>query len=155
MNRGLRRVVAVLVGAIFVATLASPAEAATSWSRKTSGASGWGSYSRSHQTYTIKYTLHDTKSDGDCAYVLFRPQIQWATKVPGWVSVGTKGYEKRHTVCGWGKSAKGTDRIDVWARMNTVDRHLATKMRMRIKVCRDINNRRDNCSEFVTAAVDL
>jgi len=99
MSRYVRRFASVLMGTIVIMTLASPAEAATSWSRKTPGASGWGSYARSHQTDTMKYTLYDTQAGGDCVYVVFRPQIQWATKVPEWLSVAQQVPGARDASC--------------------------------------------------------
>ena len=55
----------------------SQAHAATSWERTTTGATGWGSLSRSSMTYKSTYTVYDIKKDDACAYVRFRPQVKY------------------------------------------------------------------------------
>lgn len=153
---GMRRSLAAFVLALLcVVAVGTPATAATSWSKSTSGARGWGTYSRSNQTYTIPYSIKDTDADGDCAYVVFRPQIYYTIAgVGAWFSVGTTGYEYKDTVCGNGNVDTGTARINVWDKMNAADRLLATKMRMYIRVC-EADFGFDTCSGFTTPPVDL
>lgn len=144
---------AVVITAV-VATM-SPAQAAT-WDKSTSGAHGWGSYTRSAQTYTIPYAIKDTDKDGDCAYVVFRPQVLQAVFGLGiiWTSVGLSGYEYKDTVCGVGNTDTGRAVINVWNKMSAADRLLATKMRMYIRVC-EADAFADTCSGFTTPPVDL
>ena len=142
--------------AVTSAVAAAPqASAATSWERTTTGATGWGSLSRSSMTYKSSYTVYDIKKDGDCAYVRFRPQVKYEGPVSAWLSVGLSGYEKRIEVCGWGKWKKGSVSINVWDKMSSVDRALGVAIRMQISVCRNRNNRVDNCSTFVSAKYDI
>ncbi len=133
----------------------SHAHAATSWERTTTGATGWGSLSRSSMTYKLTYTVYDIKKDDACAYVRFRPQVKYEGPASVWLSVGWSGYEKRVEVCGWGKSKKGTVSINVWDKMSSVDRALGVAIRMQISVCRNRNNAVDNCSTFVSAKHDI
>ena len=156
VGKQVRRGILIIVSAVLLLLgSALPAGAATGFTRSTTGASASVSYSRSGKVYTIKYGVKDTKKDGDCAYINFRPQVMYSFKVPGWNSVGLWGYEKRHKSCGYGHVTSGTDRIDVWSKMSALDHKLATKMRMVISVCRDKSWAHDNCSVYVTSPVSI
>jgi hypothetical protein len=154
-RRGLVRSLLALPLVISVLLLgAPPAQAATSWSRSTTGASGSGTYSRPAQTYYLTYRITDTKADGSCAYVVFRPQVYYEY-TGTWLSVGYSGYQVRYDVCGNGNVRSGGVYIDVWAVMSPVDHTAGSKIRMYIRVCRNVNNASDNCSGMTTPPVDL
>ncbi len=147
---------AVAVGAAAVCVFVTPANAATSFSRSVTGASGWGSYSRSAQTYTVNYSVKDTRKDGDCAYIVFRPQIyQSVLGIDTWTSVGWSGYEYKDTACGYGNIDSGVARINVWDKMTSVDRLRSSRMRLYIRVCREVDLWSDSCSGFTTPSVPL
>lgn len=154
----LRRIGGLLAIAATTVTLlvgtGGPAAAATKWSRSITGASGYGDYTRSAQTYRIWYVIKDTRADGDCAYVVLRPQVYYAY-TETWLSVGLTGYEVRHNICGVDNSLSGYDNIDVWARMSALDRTAGSAIRMYIKVCRNVDNATDPCSSMVTPSVSL
>ncbi|MBA3528729.1 MAG: hypothetical protein H0T91_05370 [Propionibacteriaceae bacterium] len=144
--------VAAGMAAIFV--FVSPAHAGTGWYKSVTGAAGWVSYSRSAQTYTVSYSVKDTRYDGDCAYVVFRPQIyQSVLGIDTWTSVGWSGYEYKDTVCGYGEIDSSVARINVWDKMTSIDRLRASRMRLYIRVCRDVDWWSDSCSGFTTPSV--
>lgn len=145
--------VTMLGAGLAVGMATAPAQAANYWDRSTDGARGWGSWSRSAQTYTIPYSVKDIDKDGDCAYVVFRPQI-YQGKLNLWTSVGWSGYEYKDTVCGYGEKDTGTAVINVWNKMTEIDKLTASKMRMNIRVC-EADSFADTCSGFNTPAVDL
>lgn len=124
------------------------------WDLSTTGAASWGSYSTSAQTYSFSSAVKDTKADGDCAYVVFRPQVHYAY-TGTWFSVGTTGYELRKTVCGNGATLYSWPTINVFDKMSALDKTAGDKIRMYIRVCRDVSWASDNCSGMTTPPIDF
>lgn len=140
-------IVAFLTG-MFLLFGTGVAEAAQSYSRSVTGAYGYGSISFGNgNIYTVASRIKDTRSDGECAYVVFRPQVQYS-RIGVWLSVGLTGYEVRKQVCGYGTTLYSTVTIDVDNHMSALDESLATANRLYIRVCRNVNNAGDPCSNF-------
>jgi hypothetical protein len=121
---------------------ASPALASSGWSRSTTGASASGSVYLSSNGYIhLPYTLDDTKADGDCAYLYAELQkYDEFGSYSAWV--GGVG-EKRVELCG--ASAPVKQGTWYWSVGSAVD-PFTTKVRISLKVCRDVPQDFDNCS---------
>ena len=153
IRRMLLRTAMALGLTVVMVLLASPAQAAT-WSLSTTGAKASGSYSLSAQTYYVSARITDTAADGSCAYVVFRPQVYYGY-TNTWLSVGATGYEERYDVCGSGAVRSVSSNINVYNRMSSLDRTAGSKIRMYIRVCRDVSWGSDNCSGMTTPPVDF
>lgn len=125
-----------------------------SWSISTTGASSWGTYSTSAQTYKFSARVKDTQSDGHCAYVVFRPQVRYSY-TGTWMSVGLTGYELRKEVCGNGTTLYTYPSINVFDKMSALDKTAGDKIRMYIRVCRNVSWGSDNCSGMTTPPIDF
>lgn len=146
-------VAAISVAMLFAASTAAHAQTGT-WSLSTTGASSSGSWSTSAQTYSFTARVKDTRADGSCAYVVFRPQVRIAY-LGTWLSVGPTGYELRKQVCGNGSTLFTSPKINVFDKMSVVDKTAGDKIRMYIRVCRDVNLKPDNCSGMTTPPIDF
>lgn len=154
-RRRLARITGFVSTTVLVAgiALAAPATATSlgTWSRSTTGASGGGTVSVSNGY--IRNVLHitDTKADGSCAYVWTEFQHHDALLML-WFKSTNSPNPARSEVCGNGTTLYTT----VQASINNVDAVFADKIRLKVTVCRNVNNAFDNCSDsFLSASYSL
>ncbi|MER7073933.1 hypothetical protein [Terrabacter sp. NPDC000476] len=141
------------VALLFVGNSMAHAQTGT-WSLSTTGASSSGSWSTSAQTYSFSASVKDTKADGSCAYITFRPKVHYGY-TGTWFGVGLSGYELRKEVCGNGTTLYTWPSINVLDKMSALDKTAGDKIKMNIRVCRNVNNAGDNCSEMDTPPIDF
>lgn len=126
------------------AMTATPALAADNWSRSTTGANAWGDVWKSSNHYIhLDYWLDDTKADGDCVYLYAEAQ-QYET-VDGWSYWSTTSQSHRVEMCSGAAAAYKHGTLYWNADGNIVD-FFTTKVRVELKVCRDVPGGSDNCS---------
>jgi hypothetical protein len=132
---------AVVVTAVVIATMlwVAPASAVVldTWSRSTTGAAGSGTIEVKNG-YVYNYLrIADTKADGHCAYVVSTFD-HYNAVLHAWFSVGTD----RVTDCGNGTTTFATSYMS----LDDMSGPFTERIRVKVRVCRDINNATDNCS---------
>lgn len=150
-RRRLTRVTASLSVVMLIAglVLATDASAASlgSWSRSTTGASGGGTVSVSNGYISNSLHISDTKADGSCAYVT----TEWQHH-DGLVQLWFKSDSQRSEVCGNGTTLYTTPRRSI----DSIDAIFTDKLRVKVTVCRNVNNAFDNCSDsFLSASYSI
>jgi len=132
---------AAVVTAVVIATLlwVAPASAGVldTWSRSTTGAAGRGTIEVKNG-YVYNYLrIADTKADGHCAYVVTTFDHHNSI-LKLWFAVGSD----RVTNCGNGTTTFATSYMS----LDDMAQAFTDKIRVKVRVCRDINNASDNCS---------
>jgi hypothetical protein len=108
-----------------------------SWERATTGASGSGDIEVINGYVYNFLHIADTKADGHCAYVVTTFDHHDAF-LKLWFAVGTD----RVTDCG-----NGTYTVDTsYMSLDAMSQAFTDMIRVKVRVCRDINNAPDNCS---------
>lgn len=139
-RRTLRRAaILVSAGLIVTAVSAAPASAQVldTWSRSTTGAAGSGSIDVTNGYLRNVLAISDIKADGDCAYV----ETTWDhhdSILHAWFKVSSE----RKTVCGNGTTLLAT----VQRSLDSLSSLFSDAVRVKVKVCRNVNNAPDNCS---------
>jgi hypothetical protein len=132
---------AAVVTAVVIATMlwVAPASATVldTWSRSTTGAAGSGSIEVKNGYVYNHLRIADTKADGHCAYVVTTFDHHDAV-LHLWFSVGSD----RVTDCGNGTTTFATSYMS----LDDMASAFTDMIRVKVKVCRDINNASDNCS---------
>ena len=141
-RRWTTRSLVALGGAIVIAGTMSmaPASAAVlgNWSRSTTGAAGSGKIEVKNGYIYNTLSIKDTKADGDCAYVT----TEWQHH-NGLLGLWYKSDSERTTQCGNGITLFTSVRRSI----NSIDAPLSDKLRVKVTVCRNVNNAGDNCSD--------
>ena len=134
-----RAIAAFVVAAVATVVASIPASASVldTWSRSTTGAAGSGSIEVKNG-YLYNYLgISDTKADGDCAYVV----TEWQHH-SGLLGLWFKSTSERTTDCGNNTTLYTSVRRSI----NDIDAPETDKLRVKVTVCRNVNNASDNCS---------